>query len=606
MEETDKPLVETVKAHLADKDLLIVLDNFEQVTEASEVVGQLLAAAPRLKVIVTSRVNLSLYGEQEVPISPLPLPDPAHLPEDLARLSRYDSVTLFIERARAARPGFEVTDDNAPAVAEITARLDGLPLAIELAASRAKLLPPQQILARLDQALPLLVGGPRDLPERQRTLRGAIAWSYDLLGPPKRHLFARLSVFRGGCSLEGAGEVGNPRGDLGINILEGVGSLVDSSLLRPAEADGEARFRMLDTIREFAGERLLEDFDAEDTARRHAEHLVRLAEAAEPQLEGDESVRWLAALDRELDNIRAALDWSEDRDHGELAMRVAAPIWRFVHQRAHFSEGRGWLERALALPSAQEITPLRGKTLLAAGSVAYWQGDYEATTRYYEQAVAAYQRTDDRAGLALALHYSSTTKVLAGDIPGAIRLDEEALPIFRELGDEKRVAEVLGHIGYFRSLMGDHAGALETLSESIAIYRRTGASGFLLADGLAGLGQAHRFMGRFEEARTPYREALTRFREAGNESGVAMVLDMFGTLASAEGKHDRAVRLAGAADSIKERIGGGAPEEVIRVGNVREPATEALGEDAVARLWEEGRSMGKDAAVAEAMEGSPE
>jgi predicted ATPase len=567
------------------------------VLAAAPEVRDLLAAAPKMKALVTSRVRLSVYGEQEFPVMPLPGPDPRHLPGDV---TRFDSVALFIERAKASNPAFHVTDDNAPAVAEIVFRLDGLPLAIELAASRLKLLPPQQLLSRLGQRLPLLSGA-RDLPERQRTLRGAIGWSYDLLDSPERHLFARASVFRGGCSLDAADEVCNPGADLGIDTLDGVASLVDNSLLRKAESNAQARFGMLETIREFATERLRQEFDADATAVRHAERIARLTEEAEPHLELGEAASTLELLDHEHDNVRGALDWSVEAGNAELAMRIASSVWRFWQQRGHFSEGREALERVLGLPSAQTVSPLRAKTLLALGSVAYWQQDYPTMRRYYDQGYDVYMQTDDREGQAVALQYTSFGPWMEGDIDSSIRIVGEALDQFRQLGNEQKIAELLGYQGYLYSLQGNHAKAIEPMEESIVFIRKFGV-GWALADSLAGLGNVYRLAGQLDESKPHFREGLTMFRESENEAGVAMTLDMVAALASAEGKHARAVQLAGAASAIKDRLGGGAPEEMIRVGDVRETAREPLGDDAVERAWEEGRSMSIDEAVALGLE----
>ncbi|HEV3474350.1 MAG TPA: adenylate/guanylate cyclase domain-containing protein, partial [Actinomycetota bacterium] len=337
-EEPGRSVGDTLQDHLRDKELLLVLDNFEQVTAATDVVQLLLNCAPRLKLLVTSRIVLHLSGEQEYPVPPLALPDPAHLP-GLEALSQFEAVALFIDRARAVKPDFAVTNENAPAVAEICARLDGLPLAIELAAVRVKLLSPQSMLARLGQRLPLLTGGARDLPERQRTLRGAIEWSHDLLDDAKRSLFARLAVFQGGCTLEAAEAVCGTD----LDVLDGLASLVDESLLRRSETtDGELRFGMLETIREFAAERLAESGQQEKLRRRHAEWVMAFAEEAEPEIVGENQALWLDRTEREHDNIRAALRWANDHGEGEIALRTGASLWRFWQQRGHLREGRQW------------------------------------------------------------------------------------------------------------------------------------------------------------------------------------------------------------------------------------------------------------------------
>ena len=351
IESADQPLAESLEDHLKAKELLLVLDNFEQVVEAAPLVGELLATCPRLKVLATSRTVLRVYGEREYPVPPLALPDPRR-PPPVEALAEYEAVRLFIQRAQAAKVGFEVTNENAPAVAEICVRLDGLPLAIELAAARVKLLPPEKMLDRLGSRLKLLGGGARNLPERQRTLRGAIDWSHALLGEEERTLFARMAVFVGGCTLESAEEICDAEGDLGMDVLEGVGSLVDKSLLRQEEdTEGEPRFVMLETIREYASEKLEESGEAGELRRLHAEHFLTLAGEAEPELTGPEQLAYFRRLETEHGNIRAALSWSlEEGGDTELGLRLAGAIHVFWVYRGHLAAlGQGDHARATAL-----------------------------------------------------------------------------------------------------------------------------------------------------------------------------------------------------------------------------------------------------------------
>src|SRR5918999_2099459 len=308
-ESGDQPLIEGVKDYLKDKLLLLVLDNFEQVLEAAPLAGELLSA-PRLKVLATSRIPLAVYGEHEYAVPPLAVPDPKRLP-GLEALSQYEAVRLFIERARAAKADFAVTSENAPAVAEICARLDGLPLAIELAAARVKLLPPGAMLGRLGRRLKLLTGGARDLPERQRTLRGAIAWSHTLLEEGEKTLFARMAIVSGGRTLEAVEAVCDAEGDLPVDAFEGVSSLLDKSLLRQEEGpEGEPRFVMLETIHEFAREKLGQSAEAEEIKRTHAQYFLTLAEEAYAELRGPHQLEWLERLEAEHDKMRAALSWA--------------------------------------------------------------------------------------------------------------------------------------------------------------------------------------------------------------------------------------------------------------------------------------------------------
>ncbi|MDQ2997315.1 MAG: NB-ARC domain-containing protein, partial [Chloroflexota bacterium] len=374
----DQPLQERLQYYLRNKQLLLLLDNFEQVTDAAPLVAELLSSCPKVKILVTSRVSLHLRGEQEFAVPPLALPDLQRLP-DLAVLSQYAAVALFIQRACAIQPDFAVTNATAPAVAEICHRLDGLPLAIELAAMRVKLLPLPALLARLDNRLKLLTGGARDLPARQQTIRATIAWSYDLLELDTQPLFRRLAVFVGGCTLEAVAAVCNASGDLPLDVLDGLATLVDTSLLRQEEgADGESRFVMLETIHEYAIEQLAASGEAVAINRLHAEHYLALAEAAYAHLTGAEQALWLNRLEREHDNLRAAVGWTVESGEIELELRLIATIWRLWEIHGYWSEGRAWLDRVLVRSSASEHTPAQAKAQLGAGVLALRHGSNTA------------------------------------------------------------------------------------------------------------------------------------------------------------------------------------------------------------------------------------
>jgi len=377
-EEGGRSVGESLRAHLRARHMLLVLDNFEHVATAAVLVVDLLTACPRLTVLVTSRAPLHVRGEQTFAVSPLALPDATHPPPADA-LTQYSAIELFLQRARAHAPDFELTVANAPAVAAICRHLDGLPLAIELAASRIALLPPQALLARLERRLSLLIAGAHDLPRRQRTLRAAIAWSYDLLAADERALFARLGIFVGGCTLEAAEAVCRAAcgaaGDRRDTELDGLASLMDKSLLRMAAAgQGEPRFGMLETIREYALERLAARGDEEESRRRHAGYYLALAEAAEPELTGPTQGMWLERLEHEGDNLRAALRWTRESGEIETGLRLAGALWRFWYTRGYQREGRGWLEGLLALAATGPGAPskaARAKAFNAAGVLAY-------------------------------------------------------------------------------------------------------------------------------------------------------------------------------------------------------------------------------------------
>src|SRR5215210_6575880 len=339
-----RPPEELLEGYLRERQTLLLLDNLEQVLESAAVLDRLLSSAAELKILATSRTPLGLYGEYEFPVPPLSLPNPESLPP-LEELADYEAISLFLERARAVKPEFSLTEENAPAVVEICARLDGLPLAIELAAARIKLLPPQVLLDRLGNRLQLLTGGARNLPERQRTLRNAIEWSYGLLDEGEKMLFGRLGVFSSGATLEALEAVCDAEGDLPTDVFEGASSLLDKSLLRQEEgAGGEPRFVMLETIHEFANVKLEESGEAEELRRLHAEYFLALSEEAEPGLKGQEQELWLERLEPEHNNMRAALSWVIARGESELGLRLADALWRFWWMGGYFDEGRRWLE----------------------------------------------------------------------------------------------------------------------------------------------------------------------------------------------------------------------------------------------------------------------
>ena len=591
---------ECLEEHLRDRSLLLVLDNFEQVLDASLAVEHLLAHARGLKVIVTSRSVLSVYGEREYPVPPLGLPD-SSVGSPIEALSSSEAVSLFVERARAVRPDFELTEQNASAVAEICERLDGLPLGIELAAVRVNVLTPQEILPRLDERLKLLTSGPRSLPERQRTLRGAIDWSYQLLEEPERRLFARLAAFQGGGTLEAIEAVCD--GDLGAPVLDLLGALVDDSLLRRTETpDGEARFQMLETIREYALERLGAEPDAAEVRASHARHFLAFAEEAEPHLVGVDQKRWLDRCDREHGNIRAALKWSVQTGHAEAGQQAAGALWRFWHQRGHLTEGRRKLEHLLEVAEGAGRTTARCKALTAAGGLAYWQNDYDASMRFYTEAMDIARELDDRGLIAWSLYNLSYVDRIAGDEPGGMAKLHEALEMARAIGDRQLTADCLGLIGNYELRQGRPEGALPMVEESLAILRELGNK-FAMADSLSGLGSFYRIIGDGDASCAAHRQALEIFAEVGNPLGIAMVIDEMAMVETMDGRHERALRLAGAASALKERIGGGAPEELMRSEEGLSGSRQSLDPETADRAWTEGRDMGTDKAVAYALAG---
>jgi predicted ATPase/class 3 adenylate cyclase len=590
-----QPVVEAVKAHLLDKDLLLVVDNFEQVTEASPIVEDLLTATPGLKILVTSRVVLNLRGEQECVVPPLRPPDPQRLP-DLPTLLQIEAVLLFTQRALAANPRFRITEENAPAVAEITARLDGLPLAIELAATRTKLLSPQQMLPRLQSRLAMLTTGTRTVPQRQRTLRDAIAWSHDLLDDAERRLFARMAVFTGGWTLEAAEAVCAPD-DIGLDALDGLTSLVDKSLIRRAELpDGSFRFSMLETIREFALEQLTAGPDLDPMFRRHADHFLALAVEAEPHLTAGDQLEWLDRCEMEHPNIRASLRWAIEGGEADRALGAAGALWRFWQQRGHLAEGRAWFAEILAMPSGQGPSAARAKALIGAGGIAWWQQDRLAAGDFYEKAVVIERELGDPGGIAEAL-YNLAFVVAGDDLERASNMLEESLALFRQTGDERGVAQVLPMLVMRDARAGSWGRVVASLEEVMTIWRRLGDR-LQLAFDLLWLAFAYGRVDQREEALATGLEALELFREADNPTGIGISLVDLAFLATWRGEHEDAIRMAGASESLRLRVGG--PPGAIGGLLEGDPVAEArahLSEDAATKAWEEGLAMSVDDAV---------
>jgi len=547
---------------------LLVLDNFEQVVAAAPLVAELLTACPRLTVVATSRAALRVSGECEFPVPPLAIPD--HAPGAAHDPADTDAIRLFVLRARSVDCEFALTSDNAPVVAAICRRLDGLPLAIELAAARVRVLPPRQLLARLDKRLTVLTGGHRDLPVRQQTLRATIEWSHDLLDADEQTLFARLAVFSGGCTLEAAETVCSGSGDLALDVLDGLDSLTQKSLLRPEDsAGGEPRFTMLETIREFALERLDGMDDANTVRRAHADYFMTLAQTAEPHLTSPDQAAWLNRLSAEHDNVRSALGWLEQGGEAETRLRIAAALWRFWWMRGHLTEGRGWLARALSTADDLPST-VRGKALSGAGILAESQGDYEPAIALHEKAMDLWRQMGDQFGIASSLTNLGIIAQILGDSDRAADLHEQALALWRELDDELGMASSLNELGSLSIDRGQYEAAEELLTQSLELTRRSGEASSLgtvletlgilafrmgdydkavnlyqesmelwrelddsrmIAHGLANLGEAKHHQGDLVQAETMYQESLSLFRELGDKLGTAFALYQLGKLA---------------------------------------------------------------------------
>jgi predicted ATPase/class 3 adenylate cyclase/Tfp pilus assembly protein PilF len=536
-ESGEQVLLDQLKGYLREKQLLLLLDNFEQVVAAASSVATLLAACPRLKVLVTSRAVLHLRGEKEVSLPPLALPDLGQIPP-LDQLTQYAAVALFIARALDVQPDFAVTNDNALAVAEICARLDGLPLAIELAARRIKLFAPEALLAQLSNRLALLTGGARDLPERQQTLRKTIDWSYALLSPDEQLLFRRLAVFMGGWTLAAAEAVCNVDGNLGLDVLDDLATLVDHSLLRKAVGLGnEPRFTMLETIREYALERLAASGEAEALRRRHAAYFLQLAEQAERELIGPQQMAWLRRLDQELDNLRTALEWSLE-SNVQMGLQLASALMRYWEAHGPVHEGIGWLARLIRQPQAAARTVARAKTLTALGYLNAWQSEFAQAQLFAEEGLALYRELGDQRGVAFTLFTLGNTFCLQADYAAGHALLFESLALYKTLGDKSGMADVLQQLGFFTDSQ-DYERARAYLEESLALCRAlshsTGISSVLGDLGTLALRQ-----GDFAAARHWFEESLEIEKSLSISGVAAHGLLHLGELALRQGDYEQA------------------------------------------------------------------
>ncbi|MDP8957245.1 MAG: tetratricopeptide repeat protein [Actinomycetota bacterium] len=589
-EHPDRGALETATDFLQARRALLILDNYEQVTEAVGVTRAVLEQARTTTVLVTSRVHLDLPGEHEYPVPPLDVPV---MEGDLVAFSRNEAVELFLNRAQAARPSFELTEENARLVAEICARVDGLPLAIELAAAQVRLLSPVELLDRLQQRLSGLSMGGRNVPERQRTLRSTIEWSYDLLEAAERRLFARLGVFAGSARFEAVGAVCNPQMDLGEETLERLGSLIDNSLVRRAEFIEGSRFTMLETIREYARERLESEFDLEETERRHAEFFASFAEERGPILRGYGDHEVVQPLVRDLDNFRAAVSWSVAVNRADIGLRIVSSLWRLFTETGLLNEGLDALESLLQLPSAAPRDRIRAKAMLAMGSLLYWQTDYESTKERYEEALWIYREIGDENGALEALMYLAYAFLAKADPEGALKAVEESFDLNRKLGIELVDAELAGLMGSAFAQLGEYDHALRWLTTSVQRFEAAGAS-LWAYETEARIGAVYRMQGRLDEAEAALRRAFAGYQQIGGRINASAVASQFAAVASARGDYEKALRLAGFADAISDQLGGRPPAALMGVPDIRQEAAVALDEATIDRLWEEGKSMDED------------
>ena len=541
-----QPLLEGLKEHLQQQQVLLLLDNFEQVAAAALQIEELLLACPHIKLMITSRALLHLQTEHVFSVPPLELPDIIHLPKSNA-FEQYASIALFVQRAQAIQPTFQVSQSNARAIAEICIHLDGLPLAIELAAARIRLLPPQALLERLSKSLQVLTGGAQTLPERQQTLRNTIKWSYDLLDIQEQQLFRWLSVFVGGWTLEAAEAMVyscKQANSDSLPTLEGIASLLDKSLLlQVAQHDEEPRLIMLETIREYGRECLEALSEVEDTQQAHAAYYLALVEEAEAQLGGPQLVAWLDRLEREHDNLWAALHWfleqgkasgntsGEDAGHNiEMALRMGAALEQFWVVRGYRSEGRQFLEQALARNTGV-ATSIRAKALITAARLAFSQSDYERGETLAREGLALFRELGDIRGIALSLDRLGMAAWRRGDFVAARSLMEEDLSLFRKLGDSERVAWSLFTLGLLYSKQGDYARAQTLFKESLAMHRKLGNKRGVAAALNQLAGGKLVTQSELASARSQLEEAFTLNREIGDKEGIAVSSSLLAGLA---------------------------------------------------------------------------
>ncbi len=597
---TAQPL-QTIQLHLREARALLILDNFEQILEGAPLLVDLLAGCPGVRALVTSRAALNVRGEQLLAVPPLPAPNPAALPP-LDELALTPAVDLFVERARMLQPTFQLTPENAADVAAICAYLEGLPLALELAAARTRLLSPAALLARLGSRLALLTSGPRDLPARQQTLRDAVAWSYDLLSEGEQCLFRRLGVFVGGWTLPAAEAVCNAQGDLPMPVLDGLSVLLDHSLitLAPAGTD-EPRFAMLEMIREYAHEQLVACGETAEIHALHAEYYLALVLAEETEFRGLRSAAALAHVAGEQGNIHEIFRWAIASGSLETAQRLAWTYSRCCEIRGDLSEGRYWLEALLA--ASPEPSAERGRLLVGAGRLAWLQGEYGVAREFAEQSVETLRAAHDTHYLPMALHGLAVQLGALGEPERAQACYEESLGLMRAAGQMGGVARILNSQGVEARARGDYAQAHRLFEESLAIHRELGNAnsvGLLLAN----LAYTAHDQGDYARAGRLFAESLTQRRDLGHRIGMEDCLAGLAAVASRQGAFARAARLFGAAEALSESIGYTLEPDDQRWRDREVAALRAAAPpDLCARVWAEGRALPLDEAVNLALRG---
>lgn len=632
---------ETLKDYVRGlaQPLLVLLDNFEHLISAGAEIAELLTLNPNLRVVVTSQALLHVYGEHEFPVPPLGTPKLQSIPTSPDALLRFPAVALFLERAKAVKHDFTLTKENGTAIAAICARLDGLPLAIELAASRIKLLSPEALRARLESSLNLLTGGARDLPLRQQTLQGTVNWSYSLLNTAEQSLFRRLSVFIGGCTLEAVEAVCDTKCDLGLDVLDGMASMVDKSLMQQVEHPGaEKRFLMLSTIREYALERLTDIGEELVTRRAHAAYYVVLAE----ECGGELSTRseWLERFDLEHQNFRAALEFLISTGNADWGMRLGVALFHFWELREHFTEGRALLNRLLKLKGAVQPT-MRARLLFCASIFEGAQGDFESAQKFQQESLEICRELQDHRGAAVALNALGVNARERGDIDTASSLFEQCAANWKDLGSPIDTARALSNLASVVGLQGDHARAHRLYDECLGIFHAAGdatgvawtlnylgdlvrdsvdtiaarsyyeqslsafrelGDGWGVASVLCDLARLKAAERNHRDAEALYGESIRMFQDLGHKRGVARVLECFAVSAAAQSRPEQSLRLAGAAAALRQRIGASLiPSEQSSLEKKLQTARNVLTNAAGLEAWSSGWEMSLEEAVNEAL-----
>lgn len=635
--EGGRPLLESITDYLRHKALLMVLDNFEQLVDHVAIISEIITEAPEIKILVTSRIALDLYGEHRFPVPPMKLPQEEN-ELTLEELIENESVTMFLDRARAADSGFSLTKQNASAVAEICRRLDGLPLAIELAAARVKIFKPQAILSRLDDRFDLLSNGARNIPDRHQTLRNTLSWSYDLLDKDEKILYNRLSVFKGGFTMDAAKAVCNF--DHQLDILMGLTSLVDNSLIRKDEtADNEPRFKMLETIREFAFERLVESGELETLQERHAKYFGDIAiNQIGFELYAENALYWLDWLERELSNIRAMLNWSlSDLGDIQLGAQTITMILWFWYRRGYLTEGLNWAEKFLKTPDLQEPSLMRAFALQCAGILAVWKGEQEKGLERLKESLALLQREEEDPWIGLSYMSNAVALINMGRDSAARPLLETAGNIFKETNQDYFLAVVLVHLGNVELGLGHPKKARSVLNEALSVARPLNEN-WILSFVLNNLGEVARTQGQYKQAREVYekctellkdtgdrgdmarfihslayidqyegdlelaeskfRKGLEMFRRLGNRRGIAECLAGLAGVKARAGHLEWGATMLSTAKSLLESTGGAWwPADRVEVERTHELIKSSLDEDVFKSAWGHGKSMNIDQAI---------